>query len=56
VIGAVQGRILLGLIYYAVLLPFAVLGRMTHSPFKPAGWVKRDGERQDTRDSARNQY
>ena len=55
VIATVQARIILGVIYFVVLLPFAIFSRIGSCPFKPSGWTKRNDSQQHTRESALKQ-
>ena len=54
-VAAAQARIILGLIYFVVLLPFAILSRIGTSPFKSAGWSTRKDDQHQTRESALKQ-
>ena len=40
--GAVQARVILALLYFVVLLPFAAILRFTSSPFRTPGWQRHE--------------
>ena len=54
-VGAVQARIVLAVMYFVILLPFAALGRLMQNPFKASGWIKREEGAQPTREDAMKQ-
>jgi hypothetical protein len=53
-IASVQARLVLGLLYFIVLFPFAMLSRIGTKPFAH-GWVSRDETGKSTRESALKQ-
>jgi hypothetical protein len=50
-VASVQVRILLALVYATVLLPFALILRLTSNPFRGSGWHAHEGS-----DSPRRQF
>ena len=55
-VASVQARIVLGLLYFAVLLPFAMLLRFHSHPFRAAGWQKHEAPDASHAEAARRQF
>lgn len=55
-IATFQARAILALLYFTVLIPFAVLSRIGRNPFKAAGWNVRAEATDDARQNARQQF
>ena len=53
---AVQARVLLGLLYFTILLPFALLLRMTSNPFRTSGWEAHERSSEPEPEAARRQF
>jgi hypothetical protein len=52
----VQIRVLLGLMYFTVLLPFAMLLRLQSNPLREAGWQKHESSGRSEAEAAQRQF
>jgi hypothetical protein len=55
-VATVQARVLLGLMYFTVLLPFAMLLRLQSTPFRESGWQKHDSSGRSEAEAAQRQF
>ena len=55
-VGSAQARILLGLLYFTILLPFAAILAMTSNPFRASGWHEHVAPETPEPDAARRQF
>lgn len=55
-IASVQARVFLGLMYFTVLLPFAIVLRLQSHPFRLTGWHTHESPDAPETEAARRQF
>lgn len=55
-VASVQARVVLAVVYYTILAPFAAILRVTANPFRAAGWHEHETPKAPESEAARNQF
>jgi hypothetical protein len=55
-VASVQARVLLALVYFTILAPFAAILRVRANPFRTAGWHEHETPGAPESEAARNQF